>query len=87
MMTISPTSAFKDKTSANVGLSLCFLQAEFHILTLDATVYYLSNVPIELSILNILMINMITFVVCMLSLLIPSMVISRISPSKSIKFN
>ena len=70
-----------------IGLSLCFLQAEFQILTLDATVYYLSNVPIELSILNILMINMITFVVCMLSLLIPSMVISRISPSKSIKFN
>ena len=70
-----------------IGLSLCFLQAEFQILTLDATVYYLSNVPIELSILNIFMINMITFVVCMLSLLIPSMVISRISPSKSIKFN
>ena len=33
-----------------------FLQAEFQILKLDATVYYLSNVPIELSILNILMV-------------------------------
>lgn len=70
-----------------IGLALCYLQSEFQILKLDATVYYLSTVPIELSIIKIVVINLITFIVCMLSLLIPSMVISRISPSKSIKFN
>jgi len=70
-----------------IGLVLCYLQYEYQILKLDATVYYLSEVPIELSMTNVIAINIITFIVCMLSLLIPSMVISRVSPSKSIKFN
>ena len=70
-----------------VGLVLCWLQSYFQIIKLDATVYYLSSVPIELSVVDVLIINIITFLVCMISLLLPSMVISRISPSKSIKFN
>lgn len=70
-----------------IGLILCWLQYSFQIIKLDATVYYLSSVPIELSVADVLIINIITFLVCMISLLLPSMVISRISPSKSIKFN
>lgn len=70
-----------------IGLILCWLQYSFQIIKLDATVYYLSSVPIELSVVDVLIINIITFLVCMISLLLPSMVISRISPSKSIKFN
>ena len=70
-----------------IGLILCWIQFYFQLIKLDATVYYLSEVPIELSIVDVLLINIITFLVCMISLLLPSMVISRISPSKSIKFN
>lgn len=70
-----------------IGLILCWIQYYFQIIKLDATVYYLSKVPIELSIVDVFLINIITFLVCMISLLLPSMVISRISPSKSIKFN
>lgn len=70
-----------------IGLSLCFLQYKFELIKLDATIYYLSHVPIDLSISAILFINLITFVTCMTSLLLPSYVISRIAPSKSIKFN
>jgi len=70
-----------------IGLMACYVQNEFQLLKLDASIYYISNVPIELSVLNVIFINVITFIVCMLSLLLPSMVISRISPSKTIKFN
>ena len=70
-----------------IGLLLCYLQNTFQLLKLDSSIYYISTVPIELSISNVIFINVITFIVCMLSLLLPSMVISRISPSKSIKFN
>ena len=70
-----------------IGLSLCFLQYKFELIKLDATIYYLSHVPIDLSISAVLFINLITFVTCMTSLLLPSYVISRIAPSKSIKFN
>ena len=70
-----------------IGLSLCFLQYKFELIKLDATIYYLSHVPIDLSISAVFFINLITFVTCMTSLLLPSYVISRIAPSKSIKFN
>ena len=70
-----------------IGLGLCYLQYEFQLITLDSSIYFLSHVPIELSILSILFINAITFITCMASLLVPSYVIARISPAKSIKFN
>jgi len=70
-----------------IGLLACFLQSKFDLIELDAHIYYLSTVPIDLSFFHIVLINGITFLTCMLSLLIPSIVISRISPSKSIKFN
>jgi len=70
-----------------IGLLVCYLQSEFGLLELDAHIYYLSTVPIDLSLFHIVLINCITFLTCMLSLLIPSIVISRIAPSKSIKFN
>ena len=70
-----------------IGLGLCYLQYEFQLITLDSSIYFLSHVPIELSILSILFINAITFITCMTSLLVPSYVIARISPAKSIKFN
>ena len=70
-----------------IGLLACFLQSKFELIGLDAHIYYLSTVPIDLSLFHILLINGITFLTCMLSLLIPSIVISRIAPSKSIKFN
>ena len=69
-----------------VGLSLAFLQLHFNLIKLDEVNYYLSSVPINLNFLHIVMLNMGTFVVTIAMLLIPSMVISRISPDKTIKF-
>ncbi len=70
-----------------IGLGLCYLQYHFQLVKLDSSIYFLSHVPINLSAISILFINAITFVTCMTSLLIPSYVISRISPARSIKFN
>lgn len=79
---------FKAMVIGNIiGLGLCFLQYHFQWIQLDANIYYLSHVPIKLTVLHVVFINAITFVTCVLSLLIPSYVISRISPAKSIKFN
>jgi lipoprotein-releasing system permease protein len=69
-----------------VGLTLAFLQLHFNIIKLDEANYYLSSVPINLNLLHLLMLNMGTFMVTMAMLLVPSMVISRISPDKTIKF-
>lgn len=70
-----------------IGLGLCFLQSQFGLFKLNAEVYYLSEVPINLSILNWALLNLATLIVCLSALIVPSVVISRISPVKSIKFN
>ena len=70
-----------------IGITLCFLQSRFGLIKLDPTVYYLSQVPIELTIKHWLLLNLVTFIVCASALLIPSIIISRIRPIKSIKFD
>jgi len=70
-----------------IGVSLCLLQSKLGIIPLDPTVYYLDKVPIELTVINWIIINSITFSVCVSSLLLPSFVVTRISPSKAIRFN
>lgn len=69
-----------------IGIGLCWLQYQFHIIPLDAKVYYLNTVPIEFSIWKIAALNIITLGVCLLALFIPSLLISRINPAKSIRF-
>jgi lipoprotein-releasing system permease protein len=70
-----------------IGVSLCLIQEYFGIMSLDPSVYYLDKVPVELTFINWFIINMITFTVCIVSLIIPSYVVTRISPSKAIRFN
>lgn len=69
-----------------IGIGLCWLQYQFHIIPLDPKVYYLNTVPIEFSLWKIGALNIITIGVCLLALFIPSLLISRINPAKSIRF-
>ena len=69
-----------------VALLLCWLQSRFGLVKLNAEVYYLDSVPIALNFWNFLLINLLTFGACMLALLIPSRVVSRISPIKALQF-
>ncbi len=69
-----------------IGLSLCWIQKQFQILELDKSTYYMSYVPIDLNIAHILALNIGTFIVCWLMLIIPSYLISKINPIKAIRF-
>ena len=70
-----------------IGLAICFIQAKFNIIPLNPEIYYLNKVPIELEFVHWLLLNVGTLVVCLAALIIPSIVITRISPVKAIKFN
>jgi lipoprotein-releasing system permease protein len=70
-----------------VGLGWCLLQSKLGFMKLDPTVYYLDKVPVSIDLTYILLLNLGTLVVCLSALIIPSMVISRVDPVKSIKFN
>jgi lipoprotein-releasing system permease protein len=69
-----------------IGFGLCFLQQQFNIVPLDPKIYYLSTVPISMNWWMVLVLNVTTISVCLAALIIPSYVISKISPSKSIRF-
>ena len=70
-----------------IGLALCFLQYRFNLITLNPDSYYLDTVPINFNALHILLLNLGTLVSTLLFLLIPSMIIAKVSPEKSIRFN
>ncbi|WP_316811034.1 ABC transporter permease [Pedobacter heparinus] len=69
-----------------LGLGLGFLQKYTHIYKLDQSSYYLSYVPIELHFMDVLILNLATMVICVIVLILPSMLVSRISPLKAIRF-
>jgi lipoprotein-releasing system permease protein len=69
-----------------LGLGLAYLQQYTHVFKLDQTNYYLSHVPIEIHFIDVLLLNIATLVICFLVLLIPSMLVSKISPLKAIRF-
>lgn len=69
-----------------IGLSLLMFQKMTGIITLDPETYYVNEVPIYLDFNYILLLNIGTLLLCLLMLIVPSIVISKISPVKSIKF-
>ncbi len=69
-----------------LGLGLCYLQQYTHLFKLDQANYYLDYVPIEVHFIDVLLLNLVTIVICALVLIIPSMLVSRISPLKAIRF-
>ena len=69
-----------------IAITLCLIQQKFGIITLPKD-YYVSTVPINLNILYLVLLNAGTLVVCMLILIIPSFIITKISPVKAIRYS
>lgn len=69
-----------------LGIGVCLLQQWTGIVKLDPTTYYVSEVPVELNIPTILLLNAGTFTICTLVLVVPSFLVSHIHPAKTIKF-
>ncbi len=70
-----------------VGLGIYWIQRYTGILKLNPEVYYLDKVPMELTFNSFLFLNIVSFAVCMIALLLPSALIARVNPVKTIKFN
>ncbi|MFY9310446.1 MAG: FtsX-like permease family protein [Bacteroidia bacterium] len=70
-----------------IALTIAFIQRYFGIFKLDQTTYYVSVIPVNIDILHILVLNICTLVCCMLMLIIPSFIISKITPVKAIRYS
>ncbi len=69
-----------------LGLGLGFFQQATHIFKLNQASYFLAYAPIEIHFVDVLLLNLITIVVCLTVLIIPSLLISKVSPVKAIRF-
>ncbi|OYT13156.1 MAG: hypothetical protein B6I19_06510, partial [Bacteroidetes bacterium 4572_114] len=68
------------------GLTIAILQQQFGFIGLDQESYYVSAVPIQLELLPIVLLNIGILAICILFLLIPSYIITKISPVKAIRW-
>lgn len=69
------------------GISICLLQKYFSIVRLPQESYFMSVVPINLDIIQILILNAGTLAACTMMLLLPSFIVTRITPVKAIRFD
>ncbi|MDG1309835.1 MAG: FtsX-like permease family protein [Flavobacteriaceae bacterium] len=69
-----------------IGIGVLLLQKKFEFLKLDPSVYYVTVAPVYLDWTYVVLLNLMTFVLCLLMLLIPSFLISKIVPVKAIQF-
>lgn len=70
-----------------LGLGLLFAQKYLKLFPLDPSVYYVTEAPVYISFGYILVLNIGTLILCLLMLLIPSYIITKISPVKAIRFD
>lgn len=69
-----------------LALALMYLQRFTGIIKLDPSVYFVAEVPLEINFPVILFINICTFIICSLILILPSMLVSHISPAKVMRY-
>ena len=70
-----------------IGIVIIAIQSLFHVVRLDPSSYYVSYVPMNFSVPDLLLLNAGTLLVTSLILIVPSWLISRISPDKTIRFD
>lgn len=70
-----------------IGIGIAFLQLKTGLISLDPASYYLKTVPINLDIIHILLLNVGTMAIIIFMLLVPSKIISTITPVKAIRYD
>lgn len=70
-----------------IAIGLLLIQKHFKIIKLNPESYYVNAAPVDFNIAHILILNLGTILICFLVLLIPSYIITKISPVKAIRFD
>jgi lipoprotein-releasing system permease protein len=70
-----------------LAIGLGFLQQEFNFIKLSEKDYYVSSVPVSFQPFDFVLVNVSCFAICLVLLLLPANIVSKISPVKSIRFD
>ena len=70
-----------------IGIGILLIQKHFGIIQLNPENYYVNQAPVYFDLGYIAVLNVLTIAVCFLVLLIPSYIITKISPIKAIRYD
>jgi lipoprotein-releasing system permease protein len=70
-----------------IGIGLAFIQLKTGLVTLDPSSYYIKTVPVNLDLIHVILLNAGTMIAILVMLLVPSNLISRITPVKAIRYD
>ncbi|GGF18553.1 ABC transporter permease [Flavobacterium limi] len=70
-----------------IGISILLIQQQFGIVQLNPENYYVNQAPVYINWVYVALLNLLTITICFLVLLIPSYIITKISPVKAIRFD
>ena len=70
-----------------IAIGLLLIQKHFGLIKLNPENYYVNVAPVDINPLHIIILNLGTILICFLVLLIPSYIITKISPVKAIRFD
>ena len=68
-----------------IGLSIIYLQRKFNFIELDPVNYFVNSVPVEISLSNIIFVNLLTIIFSVIAFWIPMTIISRMETVKVLK--
>ena len=87
-LTRAAGTVFKGMLIGNLtAFVLCIVQSSTHLLSLDPVNYFVSYVPVHLDIAAILTADLVAFVTIMALLVLPSLFVLKVDPSKTIKMD
>ncbi|MDE6071136.1 MAG: FtsX-like permease family protein [Muribaculaceae bacterium] len=69
-----------------IAICILWTQDRWHLIPLDADSYYIDFVPVELSWISILILNIATLLIIYLSLILPSWLAAKISPAETMRY-
>jgi lipoprotein-releasing system permease protein len=70
-----------------IGIGACLLQYYFGWAKLDSSTYYVDQVAIDLNWMSYLLLNIGTAAVCLIMLIFPTLIITKITPIKTLRFD
>lgn len=84
----SSTLIFKGMFWGNlIGIGFCYIQKFTGFIKLDQSTYYVTEVPVDINWLYLLGLNAGVFLTCLLAMMIPSLLVTRIKPVKVLRFD